>query len=75
MHLQVVVAVETFQPKGDGPEAELWTDELTFLNLLFGFKSFGELDDMFADFYARQSMIPLVNILFPKKGSNVWAVS
>jgi hypothetical protein len=46
--------------------------DLTFLQLLFGRRSFDELDDMFPDCYVNSAETAvLLNILFPKKHSRV----
>ena len=45
--------------------------DLTFLQLLFGYRSFAELDYTFADCYANEETAVLLPILFPKKYSDV----
>jgi hypothetical protein len=47
-----------------------------FLQLLFGYRSFEELEYAFADCYAdNNEATALLNILFPKQASNVWPVA
>ncbi len=45
--------------------------ELTFLQLLFGYRSFAELDYVRADCYGNEETAVLLPILFPKKYSDV----
>jgi len=45
--------------------------ELTFLQLLFGYRSFAELDFALADCYANDETAVLLPILFPKRISDV----
>jgi GNAT superfamily N-acetyltransferase len=50
--------------------------ELTFLQLLFGYRSLEELRHAFADCWAADDGAhPLLAALFPKQPSNVWPVS
>ena len=48
--------------------------DLTFLQLLFGYRSLEELDAAFADCYAKTEARILLNILFPKMASAVVAL-
>ncbi len=48
---------------------------LTFLQLLFGYRTLDELMDAFADCYAVDDLRPVLRALFPKQPSNVWMVS
>jgi hypothetical protein len=49
---------------------------LTFLQLLFGYRSMDELDHAFADCYAKDKENSLLlSALFPKKPSDVWEIS
>ncbi len=49
--------------------------DLTFLQLLFGYRSFDELDYAFADCFAEDEARPLVRALFPKQALDVWSVT
>ncbi len=50
--------------------------ELTFLHLLFGYRSLEELDYAFADCWTEDDAArALLEALFPKQASDVWAVS
>ena len=49
---------------------------LTFLQLLFGYRDMDELDHAFADCFPRdQESKLLLNTLFPKQPSDVWEIS
>jgi hypothetical protein len=48
---------------------------LTFLQLLFGYRSLEELQFAFADCWAKEDLLPVINILFPKQFSDVFPVS
>ena len=51
--------------------------DLTFLKLLFGHRSFDELRHAYTDCYYHRNHIDapvLLNILFPKKASHIWAI-
>ncbi len=63
-------AVGTFTPKRLGGGDAAFPD-LTFLQLLFGYRSFAELDYAFADCYANDETAVLLPILFPKRYSDV----
>lgn len=60
-------------PVGDAKSAEF--PNLTFLQLLFGYRSFAELEAAYTDCGARHEMRLLLNALFPKQVSAVWPVS
>ncbi len=67
--------VEAWKPtpgKGSGDAA---FPNLTFLQLLFGFRSVEELDYAFPDCYVGDSAWGLLEVLFPRKHSDVWPVS
>ena len=49
--------------------------DLAFLQLLFGYRSFDELDYAFADCFTDEEMPPLVRALFPKQALDVWSVT
>lgn len=67
--------VEPWQPLVEGGGDVMFPD-LTFLQLLFGRRSLKELDDAFADCYAANDAArALLEVLFPKGASNVWAIS
>ena len=70
--------VEPWQPtpEGEGDPGDAGFGDLTFLQLLFGYRSMEELDYAFADCWASGAKgRPLFDALFPKCHSNIWPVS
>lgn len=67
--------IKAWKPKqGNGIKAAF--PDLTFLQLLFGYRSLEELEYAFADCWtADDEARVLLNALFPKWPSNVWSVS
>jgi GNAT superfamily N-acetyltransferase len=70
-----IAAIEPWKPTPEKAGDAAFPD-LTFLQLLFGYRSLEELDHAFADCWTSgdQARI-LLESIFPKKPSNVWAVS
>jgi len=65
--------VERWVPTDDDEGAAAFPD-LTFLQLLLGYRSLEELDYAFADCWAESDEArALLHALFPKQASNVWA--
>jgi hypothetical protein len=61
------------------PNQEGWGDaafpELTFLQLLFGYRSVEDLEYAFADCWVNDRRTAcLLNALFPKRSSDIWGV-
>jgi hypothetical protein len=70
-----LVAVEPWQP-APGDDGDAGFPDLTFLQLLFGYRSMDELDHAFADCWASPDRArPLLEALFPKRPSDLWPVS
>lgn len=68
--------VEAWQPAPRAFSGEAGFPGLTFLQLLFGYRSLSELDDAFADCWTESDTDrALLEILFPKQASNVWAIA
>ncbi|HEU4746485.1 MAG TPA: GNAT family N-acetyltransferase [Anaerolineales bacterium] len=70
-----IIAIETWKPapKDEGDAA---FPGLTFLQMLFGYRSFEELNYAFADCGCESEEVRLLlNILFPKKLSNVYPIA
>jgi hypothetical protein len=68
--------VEMWQPSPHGHSGEAAFPELTFIQLLFGYRSVEELDFAFADCWCKNDEVrALLNVLFPKISSNVWPIS
>lgn len=59
---------------GDGKEAAGFPD-LTFLQLVFGYRSLDNLRYAFADCWSNDEAAELLKVLFPMKHSCVWPVS
>jgi hypothetical protein len=68
-----LVAVELWMPEGDVGMGRF--PGLTFVQLLFGYRSLAELDRAFADCFATLEARLLLNALFPKQPSEVWPVA
>jgi hypothetical protein len=69
-----LAGVESWQPMSADEGAAVFPD-LTFLQLLFGYRALDELDYAFADCHARTDEArALLRALFPKQPSHVWAV-
>ncbi len=69
-----LAGVEPWQPTPEeGGDAAF--PDLTFLQLLFGYRSLEELDHAFADCWASNDAWTLLQSLFPKGPSNVWPAS
>ena len=70
--------ITTIEPWAPTPEdgGMIAFPGLTFLQILFGYRSYEELHESFADCWCnREEIRALVNILFPKKLSNLFPVS
>jgi hypothetical protein len=65
-----LAAVGSYQPERL-EQGDAAFPNLTFLQLLFGYRSFAELDYTFADCYANEETAVLLPILFPKRSSDV----
>ncbi len=63
------VRSEAWQP--DDGDASALFPPLTFLQMLFGRRSFEELDYMYPDCFANDEAEAVLKVLFPKKPSNV----
>jgi len=70
-----LVAIESWKPSPEDEGAAAFPG-LTFLQALFGYRSFDELKYAFADCWCDNEEIrTLINILFPKKYSDVFPVA
>ena len=68
--------IENWNPTPHGHSGDAAFPGLTFLQLLFGYRSLSELHYAFVDCFTRHDTArALLNSLFPKQPSNVWAVS
>jgi hypothetical protein len=70
-----ITTIETWKPS-PAKEGEAAFPDLTFLQLLFGYRSFEELHRAFADcWWDPEDVHVMLNILFPKKLSNVYPIA
>lgn len=69
-------AVEAWKPEPQGHSGSAAFPELTFLQLLFGYRSLEELINAFADCWAgTDEAFGMLNTLFPKLNSDIWPVA
>ena len=70
-----ITSIEPWQPSPE-EEGDIAFPGLTFLQVLFGYRSYDELHYAFADCWCdREDVRSLINILFPKKLSNVFPIA
>lgn len=69
-----LTTAEAWRPTFDDGGGAAFPD-LTFLQLLLGYRSLEELDYAFADCWAGDEAQVLLNILFPKQPSDVWPIA
>ena len=71
-----LTTVEAWQPSPLGHTGEAGFPELTFLQLLFGYRSLVELKYSFADCWTDNDAIhALLDALFPRQPSDIWPVA
>jgi hypothetical protein len=58
-----------------GHEGDVAFPGLTFLQILFGYRSIEELRAAYPDVTCNPGFEALINRLFPKQSSNLWPVS
>lgn len=68
--------VESWQPTPHGQSGDAAFPDLTFLQLVFGYRSLEELRRSFADCWCGNERAEgLLNALFPEQVSNIWPIS
>jgi hypothetical protein len=68
--------IEPWQPTPVGHAGDAALPGLTFLQMVFGYRSFAELDNIYPDVWAdNDDAYGILNVLFPRQPSNVWPVS
>ena len=68
--------LEPWEPTPHGHSGDAAFPYLTFLQLLFGYRSLKELDFAYADcWYKNDEALGLLNALFPKQPSDVWPIA
>jgi hypothetical protein len=71
-----LVGIEEWKTEPNRNSGDAGFPELTFLQLLFGYRDLSELKYAFADCWARGDQVAaILDILFPKMASQVWPVS
>ena len=71
-----ITAIESWKPGPGDEEGDAAFPNLTFLQLLFGYRSFEELEYTLADCWCgSEDVRTLLKILFPKKLSNVYPIA
>lgn len=71
-----LVEVENWQPTPHGHSGDAGFPELTFLQLVFGYRSLEELKYAFADCWTTgDHTSALLEALFPKRASTIWPIS
>jgi hypothetical protein len=69
-----ITTVEAWKPTPDaGGDAAF--PNYTFLQLLFGYRTLDELRYAFADCWAGNSARALLEVLFPKRNSDIWPIA
>lgn len=70
-----LATAEAWKPVQSVDEGSAGFPNLTFLQLLLGYRSFADLRYAYADCWAKDETRVLLDVLFPKKSSAVWAIS
>jgi hypothetical protein len=70
-----LLSVEAWKPKIKEDEGKAAFPNLTFLQLVFGYRSMDEIRQAYADCSGDDEAKALLSALFPKKPSSVWPVS
>lgn len=71
----VILAVENWQPIIKKDEGGAAFPNLTFFQVLFGYRSLEEIQHAFPDCSASDEAQVLLKILFPKRASHIWPIS
>lgn len=70
-----LVCCEPYHPMPVGHAGDAAFPGLTFLQILFGYRSFQELHYAFPDCWAAPETAVLLDVLFPRQASDLWPVS
>jgi hypothetical protein len=71
-----IASIEPWSPTPLGHSGDAGFPGLTFLQLLFGYRSFEQLEEAFADCWSdNDDAFGLLSALFPRQPSNIWAVA
>lgn len=71
-----LVGIEAWKPEPTPNSGDAGFPDLTFTQLLFGYRDLNELKYAFADCWAKEDQVAvLLDFLFPKKVSQIWPLS
>lgn len=70
-----LTTLDPWQAPPYGDQADVECPALTFLQLLFGYRSLTELRAIFPDVWAKEEVVALLNILFPAQPSTVYSLT
>jgi hypothetical protein len=71
-----IIDIQPWTPTPLGHSGDAGFPGLSFLQLVFGYRSFEELDDSFADCWSdNDNAFGLLSVLFPRQPSNVWPIA
>ena len=71
-----ILQIESWQPTPHGHSGDAAFPDLTFLQLVFGYRSLEELRRSFADCWCNNERAEgLLKALFPEQVSNIWPIS
>jgi len=70
-----MTAAEAWKPKVKDDEGMAAFPNLTFLQMVFGYRTYDEIHHLFVDCWANDEARVLFEALFPKKYSSIWPVS
>jgi len=71
-----LATIEPWAPMPQGHSGDAAFPELTFLQLVFGYRSFEELKNAFPDcWYENDDAFGLLNALFPRQVSDLWPIA
>ena len=71
-----LATIEEWKPEPDRISGDAGFPGLTFLQLVFGYRSLDELKYAYADCWTKGDQTPVIlELLFPKMASSVWGLS
>lgn len=71
-----ITAIQPWTPSPVGHSGDAGFPDLTFLQMVFGYRTFEELDASFADCWSdNDDAYGLLNVLFHRQPSNVWPIA
>jgi hypothetical protein len=71
-----IIDIQPWTPTPLGHSGDAGFPGLSFLQLVFGYRSFEELDDFLADCWSdNDNAFGLLSVLFPRQPSNVWPIA